>query len=172
MSYKGAVALLLQYNPKRAYIMRSKASKKEQEVIKKLNSLLLVPIINSYLIDTISLSDYTEFEDCKTQEDKLRAVSLIYKKETGALQGGPKECESWMKGLPSVLIIIFYDYDVLTLLCKWGVLDEVSKYVNSGPAIDAWWSCIALRLTQMMRKVERGEYSKIRFIKPQGTNLL
>lgn len=143
--------------------MHSDKYKKEQEMLKKLRSLTLVPVINSYLVNCIDLSDYDEYASHKEVERKLLAVNAIYLQETAYTATTTAECLQWLLGLPSAINLDCMNYEIMDILHKWRVVPNYSEYVEHASIITAWWECMALRLVQMMRKASNGNFNKIRF---------
>lgn len=143
--------------------MHSDIFKKDLEMRKKLHSLTLVPVINSYLVNCIDLSDYAEYASHKEVERKLLAVNAIYLQETAYTATTVDECLKWLLGLPPVINLDYLNYEIVDILYKWGVVPKTPENVEHAIIITAWWECMALRLVQMMRKASNGNFNKIRF---------
>ena len=97
------------------------------------NSKKYLSNIQNYLLDAINTKDHSHYEEVTTHAEKLAFVMACYEAEFNHKYNQARHPNeqtrfaNWLAGLPSVLNIPFYDWDIINLAKE---LQEVEKYTE------------------------------------------
>ncbi len=118
------------------------------------NSGVFYAKINPYLLDAIS-SDDREFAN---DTEKLQYVADCFKSEycheynMRQYPNHQLRFAEWLKGLPSCYNIDYENYRIIELAKEWGSLPINADDRQEDKILDNWFSFIALKTFQLMRK--------------------
>lgn len=105
------------------------------------------------LIDCIDLRGYDM--KANTPIEKIRAVEKIFYTEYGYLInriGKLKALEEWLRGLPSVITIPFYNVEIIEIAKKWGSLKMNATEKQEDKILINYWRYMANQLLQLFNK--------------------
>lgn len=105
------------------------------------------------LIDCIDLDGYDM--KANTPIEKIRAVEKIFYTEYGYLinrVGKLKALEEWLRGLPSVITIPFYNVEIIEIAKKWGSLKMNATEKQEDKILINYWRYMANQLLQLFNK--------------------
>jgi len=105
------------------------------------------------LIDCIDLNGYDM--KANTPIEKIRAVEKIFYTEYGYLInriGKLKALEEWLRGLPSVITIPFYNVEIIEIAKKWGSLKMNATEKQEDKILINYWRYMANQLLQLFNK--------------------
>ncbi len=120
----------------------------------KTNSSTFLAKINPYLLGAISSDD----KDFANDTAKLQHVADCFKSEycyEYNLQRYPNHqvrFAEWLKGLPSCYSIDYENYRIIELAKEWGSLPLNATDKQEDKILDNWFSFIAFKTFQLMRK--------------------
>lgn len=106
--------------------------------------------INRYIIDRIECND--------TDKEKIEFLERIFISDYGwAIRkiGRQKAVEEWLKGLPSILSIPFYNSDRLLLAFSFGRLNVGATEAQENKFINQYWTMISAKIVQLFNNPDK-----------------
>lgn len=86
-----------------------------------------------------------------TEEEKITKFFESFKSEYSfnilVYKNIQRTIEEYLKGLPSVIDMAFYNYEIIELLIQWGFLTSKSTEKKTNTEIDLYWHRLAGALT-------------------------
>ena len=118
-------------------------------------------LIKQYLIDSISLDDYTKEDgtnyntESMSDTEKLSVAKATFKSEMGWLierSGEYKACHHWLSGLCSVMNIPFTYSDIIELAYETGGLKEGDSQQREDYICENYFPYMTNKLLQLFNK--------------------
>lgn len=113
--------------------------------------------LRDYLVESITNEGYSD-TPLKSYQEKISFVAKTFNAEYGYnvnRVGHQQACEDWIRGLPSVLDIVCYDFDICNLAIEWGCMFSDAPDARREKVADKYWKIMGLKLSLLIQKEER-----------------
>ena len=125
------------------------------EKILRTNSKAFTDKANKYILEAIDLEGYDQYDQDKmTEKEQLQAVHTEFLNTHQYLVdqiGENKAFTEWLMGLPGLLNIDFYNYEILKIAIEWKSLRFGATEKQEDAVIDNWFPMITTKFFKLLR---------------------
>lgn len=116
--------------------------------------------IKNYILSIINdsgLKDYGYKPETMNTKEKLQAIHDAYVKEFAYSNNVSRYNNNrsvmfseWLKGLPSLMNIDFYNAEIISLLMSWGFITEKSRYSTINKHINSFFLYVSMAFFKLL----------------------
>ena len=109
-----------------------------------------------YIINNINLEDY-DIEPVDLPDKISQLKKVFYSEYSWRVDqvGEHEALKDWLQGLPTVISIVFYNYDILQLAKLWGSLSDNPTERQEDKILENYWHFMAAKIGQLFRTSEK-----------------
>ncbi len=114
-------------------------------------------VMHEYVLESITNDGYSSIP-LKGNKEKMVFLAETFRAEYGYQAkrlGLQKACEEWARGLPSILDVVFYDYDICNLAVERGVMFSSAPDDTREAIVADYWTLLGLKLALLIGKAEK-----------------